>query len=310
MEGDSAVEKEVKRHVTQILCVLCAIALWLYVTYTEDPEMQVWMRNIPVSYTGADELAARGITFVQREETAQINVKVSGRRSLLHRLQDSDLRAQVDYSGIEDAGLQTLPIHVTLLQNDLRITKLSVSEVSCRTDLLVTVDKTISVTSSGAEELGIHDFAVSPSTVRITGPKSTLEHLKAGVYVDLTKEDVGDTQHVTLSDQFGEPVSADLVNMESDAVTLSATRSLPVVLEAANTPETGKIKEVICTPKTADVRGSLSTLLSLESVPGSYSVWVNYASSPAQSGQVPLSYPEDVEVLGPAYASAEFHIEY
>ncbi len=309
MEGDSAVEKEVKRHVTQILCILCAIALWLYVTYTEDPEMQVWMRNVPVSYTGADDLIARGITFVETEEPEQINVKVSGRRSLLHRLQNSDVRAQVDYSAIEGAGQQTLPINVSLSQNDLRITRLSESNVSCRTDLLVTVDKTVSITSSGAEELGIHDFAATPSTVRVTGPKSVLEHLKAGVYVDLTQDKITDSHPVVLSSQSGDTFMADAVTLGTDSVSLTATRSLPVTVEAANEPETGKIKEIVCNPKTADVRGDLRKLLSLESVPGTYSVWVNFSASPAQSGQVPLSYPAGVDVLGPTYASAEFHVE-
>lgn len=302
-------EKEVKRHVAQVLCILCAIALWLYVTYTEDPEMNVWMRNIPVSYAGAEVLAERGLTFVERAEPAEINVKVTGQRSTLTRLQNSEIRATVDYSAITGTGSHTLPISVSIAQNDVRVTKLSVSTVACKTDALVTVDKTVTITTSGAEALGIHDLTASPSTVRVTGPESILAYLAATVHIDLTGGEVSDTQTVSLSDPSGKFLWADSVTMESDAVTVSATRSLPVKLEAANRPENVEITETVYSPETVDVRGGLSDLVALESVPGAYSVWVDFSASPAKSGQVYLSYPAGVEQLGPAYASAEFHFE-
>ncbi len=307
MEGESAVEKEVKRHVTQILCILCAIALWLYVTYTEDPEMQVWMRDIPVSYTGTEDLTARGITFVSKEEPEEINVKIAGRKSVLRRLLETDVRANVDYAAITGAGTHHLPISITLLQNDLRVSKVSVSSVKCQTDVLVTVEKTVGITSSGAEPLGIRDFAASPSTVRVSGPKGVLEHLKAGVYVDLTGGDAANSYTVSLSDQTGKPFSSDTVTIENDAVTISATRALPVKIEAANPPEGTEFTEVKCNPETADVRGALPALLESEAVHGAYETWVDFSSSPAKSGQVPLVYPDDVEPLGVSYASAEFH---
>ena len=61
-------EPKIKAYVTQILCALCAIALWLFVSYTEDPQTELWVRNIPISYIGANELADRGLAFVSTEE--------------------------------------------------------------------------------------------------------------------------------------------------------------------------------------------------------------------------------------------------
>lgn len=309
MEGGFAVEKEVKKHVTQILCILSAIALWLFVTYTEDPEMQAWIRDIPISYIGADDLTARGITFVSREEPETVNVKISGRKSVLRRLLESDVRASVNYASIGGAGTHSLPISITLLENDLRVSKLSVDFVRCQTDVLVTVDKTVSVTSSGAEILGIRDFAASPSTVQVSGPKTVLEHLKASVYVDLTGGDAADSYTVTLSDQTGKRYEGDTVTVVNDTVTISATRALPVQIEAANSPEDAEITEVVCDPKTVDVRGELAALLETDSVHGAYSVWADFTASPARGGQVRLLYPDDVQVLGPSYASAAFYFE-
>ncbi|MBQ7032740.1 MAG: hypothetical protein IJN25_03660 [Clostridia bacterium] len=302
-------EKEIKRHVMQVLCILCAVALWMYVIYTEDPEMSVWMRNIPVSYVGNETLTERGLTFVERTELTQINVKVTGRRSSLTRLQDSEIRAMVDYSAIMGTGNHTLPVSVSIAQSDVRVTKISASTVTCKTDALVTVDKTVTVTTSGAEALGIHDLTASPSTVRVTGPESILTHLTAKVHIDFGDGEISDSHIVSLSDQSGKFLWADSVTMESDSVTVSATRSLDVKLEAANLPEGVEIKETVYNPETVDVRGALSDLVALEDVRGAYSVWVDFSSSPAKSGQVYLSYPEGVEQLGPSHASAEFHFE-
>jgi len=302
-------DKKIKRHITQIVCVLCAVALWLYVNYTEDPEMQVWMRNIPVSYIGMTALSEQGLAFVEADGPTEINVKVEGRRSVLHRLQDTDIRATVDYSTLGSAGNHTLPISIAVAQNDVRVTKLSDTTVNCRTDVLVTVDKTVGITSSGAEQLGIHDLTAYPSTVRVTGPESVLSHLAASVHINFSSDSVSDTHTVVLSDRLGDTFARDSVTMQSDTVTITATRSLPVDIEAANCPENLTITKVVCDPETVNVRGTLTALLAADSAPGTYDAWMDFSHSPASSGQVPLIYPRNVEVLGPAFASAQFYFE-
>lgn len=309
MEGDSALDKKIKRHIAQIVCVLCAIALWLYVNYTEDPEMQIWVRNIPVSYIGYTALEEQGLALVESDGPADINVKIAGRRSVLHRLQNTDIRAYVDYATIGKTGQHTLPVSVTVSPNNTRVTKLSVGAVNCRTDVLVTVDKTVGITTSGAEQLGIHDLTAYPSTIRVTGPESVLTHLTASVHINLLAENVSDTYTITLADRTGKAFPQEAVTVVADTVTISATRSLPVDIEAANCPEHLTVKEVICSPETVDIRGTLSALLSVDSAPGSYDAWMDFSHSPASSGQIPLIYPQNVEVLGPAFASAQFHFE-
>lgn len=302
-------EEKVKRNLSHILCILCAIALWMYVIYTEDPEMQVWMRGIPISYQGAEAMLENGITFTLTEEPEEVNVKLAGRRSALRRVTANDIHATVNYASVRAAGAHTLPIQVSLSQGDLRVAKLSQSSVVCETDVLITVDKTVSITTSGAEAFGLSDFAASPSTVRITGPKSTLEHLKANVYIDLAEENISNEQTVTLTGQSEKETLPQSVSIENPTVSISATRALPIEIEAANSPGEGSISEIVCDPKTASVRGSLEELLSAENVRGAYSVWVDFSVSPAITGPVPLLYPENVTVLGPASAKAEFYTE-
>ncbi len=271
--------------------------------------MQMWVRNIPISYVGAEELSAQGITFVANEQPETVNVKIVGRKSALQRLSEKAVKATVQYSTITDAGTYALPVQITLPESGLRVGKRSIDSVSCQADLLATVEKTVVITSQGAETLGIRNFVASPSSVQITGPKTLLERLKAGVFVDLSGGDAAETYTVSLFDMSGERFISDTVKIENDTVSISATRAMPIEIEAANVPENVEIREVKYTPEAANVQGELSVLLSAEPVRGAYKVWLDFSASPAKSGPVQLVYPEGVMVLGPSTASAEYYFE-
>lgn len=309
MEGVSALEKKIKRYVMQIVCALSAIALWLFVTYTEDPEVRLWIRNVPVSYVGADVLASKNLVFTEKDEPTEINVKVAGRRSVLQRLLETDVRVVVDYSAISETGSHTLPFTVSLNRGDLQVTKLSQNTLRYEVDTLVTVEKTVTVTSSGAESLHISQFTASPATVKLTGPQSVLQHVNANVHVDLTSGKGADAYPITLSDQSGKKISMDNIAMEQDYVALSATRELPVSIEAMNLPQDRELDKVVYEPERIAVRGKLSDLLTVDAAPGISPVWVDFAASPATVGPIDLVIPENLQVIDTASATATYYFK-
>ncbi len=309
MEGVFALEKKIKRHVLQIVCALSAIVLWLFVTYTEDPEVRLWIRNVPVSYVGNDALAAKNLVFTETDEPAEINVKIAGRRSVLQRLMETDVRVVVDYSTIAETGNHTLPFSVNLNRGDLQVIKLSQNSVRCEVDTLVTVEKTISVTSSGAEALHVGQFSASPATVKLTGPQSVLQYVNANVHVELEGGKAADAYPITLSDQSGKKLSFENITMSETHVTLTATRELPVSIEAMNLPQDRELESVVYTPERIPVRGSLADLLAVDNAPGISSVWVDFSVSPAKSSPVALFIPENLQVVDTDSATATYYFK-
>lgn len=309
MEGGSAVETKIKKHVMKAICILSAIGLWLYVSYTENPEMHVWLRDVPIAYTGAEALLGKDLACLEADAPKEVHVKISGRRSSLMRLRDADVHASVNYADIPNAGTYTLPIHISLPQNDLWVSKLSESTVTLTADALVTVEKSIAITTDGAEKLGLSDFAASPSTIRVTGPKSILENLKASVHIDLTGGQNPDTHAVVLTTEDGDVFDEGIVTLTPQSVSVSATRELPIVIEPAGLPADATLEKTVCEPERTTVRGELPVLLRMENVRGAYSVWADFSASPATTGQVPLVYPADVTPLGPASARASFYLQ-
>lgn len=309
MEGASAVEKKVnKKLVTQILCVLCAIALWLFVTYVEDPEMQLWLRNVPISYTGTTALQERSLVLLEREEPKTINIKVSGRRSVLQRLKQSDARAYVDYSSLTAKGEYKLPFSVSLTKNDLEITKLSQESITCKIDNRITVEKEINITTSGAEKLSVRDFApLSSATVSVSGPESLLSNVFANVHINLAEE-AQETYTVFLTDQTGTRINNNLIQLKNNAVSVSATRAVPIEIVPQNVPENVEITDTEYDPETAEVHGALQDILQITALQGTYKPYVNFGASPAKAENISITYPDTVTPVGDVpHISVTYH---
>ncbi len=303
-------DTKIKRHMPRILCVLAAIILWLFVTYTEDPEMELWLRDIPLSHIHTETLSQNNLTITEREYPETMDVKVRGRRSALLSVQIENLQTSVDYTSINKAGDYTLPIDVRVIGHDLRVVKQSVDAIRLTADSIVTVEKNIRITSSGAETLGIREFTASPASVRITGAKSLLENLQATIHVDLQDKNAESSYNVTLQSASNLPFTDADVKIDKSEVTISAVRALPVSLSAADVPDSIEIERVECTPETVEIRGKLEDIVPPENAFGSYAAWLSYGTSPAACGNIPLVFPDNVEVLGPTYASAKFYFHY
>lgn len=293
----------------RILCALSAVALWLFVTYTEDPEARLWFRDIPVTYIGTESLAAKNLVFIEKNEPTEINVKLAGRRSALQRLLDTDIKVSVDYSAVTEAGQTTLPVQVTLGRNDVQILKLSHTFLSYRVDELETAEKNITITSSGAENLHISQFAASPATVKVTGPKSLMPHLTASVHVDLSGGQAADTYPITLTDQRGQKLPEGAISLSQTAVEIFATRELEVSVEAMNLPQDKELEAVVYEPARVPVRGKLADLLKTDKAVGISPVWVNAAASPASVGPVQLTFPENVQIVDKDSATVTYYFK-
>ena len=293
----------------RILCAFSAVALWLFVTYTEDPEARLWFRDIPVTYVGAESLAARNLVFIEKDEPAEINIKLAGRRSAMQRLLDTDIKVVVDYSAVQEKGACTLPVQVTLGRNDVQILKLSHTFLSYQVDELETAEKNITITSSGAETLHLSQFDASPATVKVTAPKSLMPHLSASVHVDLSGGQAADTYPITVTDQRGQTLPEGAISLSQNAVEIFATRDLEVSVEAMNLPQDKVLEAVVYEPARVPVRGKLSDLLKADKAEGVSPVWVNAAVNPASVGPVQLTFPENVQIVDKDSATVTYYFK-
>ena len=175
------------------LSFFAALALWGFVTVTQNPEdrkiyeIPIDVKNLPVDAVIID---ANG----QIQPTlGTIQVEVWAAKNTLSQLRDGDIQAMVDLTNATVA-LQKVPIDVTSTRNDIGYMtfKYAVNVLDVRVDMLKTITVPVVINSQQFSSPGIGVEVLAPTiplaqqTVSVYGPQTLIKRIKeARVNVDI-----------------------------------------------------------------------------------------------------------------------------
>ena len=147
-----------------VACVLSFI-LWVFVSYTTNPDQRTQFENIPVAIEGLDE---RHIIVddegLPRTSRAQVNIVVDAAADTLGRLRASDLRAYVDVSDLAP-GEHQVPVNIVTTRSGLT----QVRPIAEPAFLVVRIDQEIARAIPVAVELsGAVPFGFEAGAPRLT----------------------------------------------------------------------------------------------------------------------------------------------
>lgn len=110
-----------RRYLYMLLSILVAIAMWIFVDELNQATVEKEFKDIPVVYLDPyDDLSERGLMLVQGEgsgTTETIDLTLSGRRTLMAWLDDSDISVTVDVSNFSRVGPQRGNIAINYSEN-------------------------------------------------------------------------------------------------------------------------------------------------------------------------------------------------
>ncbi len=89
-----------------VFSLLISLTLWGYVEFVENPESSLTLNNIPVEYVGAEVLAENNLV-VTEQDTETVNVRFTGKRNMVTRLNRDEITATVDLTEILSNGAST-----------------------------------------------------------------------------------------------------------------------------------------------------------------------------------------------------------
>ena len=169
------------------ISIIFAIACWFYVDITVEPDIQITVRNIPVSFEGLDALRSRGLMISNSKEFT-ISLKLSGQRSVLSQLNKNNVNVTVEASSqITVPGEQNLDYTVTFPNT------ISNGAVKIRSKSVETIDvnvirissKTVAVygsfTGSVAEGCMEDGFQLEYDNITVSGDKSLIKRIDHAV---------------------------------------------------------------------------------------------------------------------------------
>ena len=220
---------------SMLLSLACAFALWLYVITAVSPGSTDTYYNIPIVWEGESVLNERGL-MVTAVSSNTVNLRLSGNRSDLSKVNSSNITIKADLSKIYEPGTQ-IPLSYTspTFPGDVA-SNAFVIESKEPDSIYVTVVKRISKTvpvevvwvGSTAEGFMIdrENKTLDYPEVTVTGPESVVNTIaKATITVDLDgrRESISESYNYTLCDDQGNPVDAKLITTDVEQIRLDVT---------------------------------------------------------------------------------------
>ena len=265
---------------TALFSMAVAFGLWLYVITVVSPGSEATFYNIPVVFQGEGELTNRGL-MIASEDIPTVTLKIAGNRSDLNNLNSSNITVIADVSKIWEAGTATLDYTVSYPGNIQEDSMTIISKNPGKIELNVEerVNKTVNVVVDymGSVPEGFicdkDNIEMDISTIRVTGPKPVVDQIEsARIQVDLSgkTQTISDRFTYTLCDKDGNPVDAQLIETNADAVnvvlTIQRVKTIQLVVEVKDGGgATAQTSTITVNPSSIIVSGSESLLDKMES---------------------------------------------
>ncbi|MCD8383234.1 MAG: hypothetical protein LUC30_10080 [Clostridiales bacterium] len=216
-----------------LLSVLLSVVCWLYVDLAQQPDAQVTINSIPVTFIGEENLESEGLLITG--ETPTINVVVKGPRSIITQLNNSNIIVTATTASITEAGVYTLDLSINLpssvtssSSSDVSIVSRSASAVDVTVVQMVSKTVTITPEFTGSVADGYYSddesFVLQQKELEIRGEESVVDSVS---YAKVILSDTGLTDtwsgwlSIVLCDKDGNEVSTDDLTLETEAISVT-----------------------------------------------------------------------------------------
>ncbi|MBQ9941496.1 MAG: hypothetical protein IJP03_00665, partial [Christensenellaceae bacterium] len=167
----------------KIASLVFAFVIWSYVLAAENPLREITVHNVKVSYVGAEELSAKGLTVSRDELVDTVDVTLNARQNYHKYISEKTVQATVDLSEINNVGQIELQVEVTANVVEATVKRMSTSNVVVHVDDLVERVLPVRCELQGKEPVGYYvgEPVLAEETVVISGPRQKVEQISEAV---------------------------------------------------------------------------------------------------------------------------------
>lgn len=190
---------------TLITSLIVAIILWIVASYTDEREITVRLKSIPIQFEGIEVLNENGFTVINEDEIPSVNISVRGtRKNIVNAI--SGITANVDVSSITGAGEYSILPDIEIYDSSVRLDSQVSREVPVEIDTLEEKEIPISLHQTGVNKNHIVESVPEYSTVTVSGASSEIGKVAGGlVTVDISDfvRDSVTVSNIILTDDSG-----------------------------------------------------------------------------------------------------------
>ncbi len=203
-----------KKAISLLLCIVSAFALWVYVSYVENPEITRSVKHIPITIEGEAELNRNGIAIKSLSDDF-LSLTLNSKRSNFRHLSADSITAIIDVSSLSAVGNHKLNVSISFPPSTtgVSITNKNVS-VDVELEKYITEDFAVVPRYSGMPPSGytVHEMLLDADNniVHVSGGESAINRIEK---VTTSMIDLSD-----ITSDFQKPVSLKAVDSDGDTI--------------------------------------------------------------------------------------------
>lgn len=261
-----------------IVALLLAFVIWVFVSFTENPQQTISLTNVPVIVEGLPD----SMTLVDGEGRPipvpddVINLAVSGPQDTLTRINKANIQPYINVAGLE-AGIHEVDIQVRAVprRDGLDFRGLQPASITVTIEDLISTTVPLTLTTTGqpptSYEAGTPVASINdqPLTqVTISGPRSLVDKAVGGrIELDLSSQtsSLQTRRKISAVDANGRElegltVTPELADVQVAIVSSSGLKRVPILYVAKNSPPAGVRPVVTLNPAFVTIVGSSQRL--------------------------------------------------
>lgn len=217
-----------KNLMAKIICVLLSFGLWLYITNVENPSRNYDIKNIPVELVNTNVIENSKLALLPGQKFT-VDLKIEGPSSEVNKIRPEDFKITADMSNYAlKSGKNTIPVQIISYPENITIKNNGFLGIKVELEEFATKELTIKSTVKVNYKNGIHelDKKISPSTVKITGGKSTIDRVDSAVISGEEKEvgkNIENSYAIKFLDSDGNEVTGIESNVSSAKLNITVT---------------------------------------------------------------------------------------
>ena len=267
----------------KIISVFIAVFVWLLVVNIEDPVMTQTISNVSVEITNSTYIESMGKMPLVDEAKRNISVSVTGKRSVVDRLEAKDITAVADLQQIVDMDSDPIMVPITVscpgitedhIQARPQNIEIEIDQIKSM-DFIVTPDAGSSKPGKGYE---LGRMTSDPDKITITGPASVMGKIDK-VVAPISVEGLNEDTII--------PSTIKIIDKNQDEMSESDVKSLKFADDQSST---------------------VNVAVELWKTKSNIAIEADYSGKPASGYQVDVieSVPETITIAGTEEALQEF----
>ncbi|MBA3470326.1 MAG: hypothetical protein H0T53_11860 [Herpetosiphonaceae bacterium] len=265
-----------------IIALVLAAVLWVFVSFTENPQQSAPLTNLPVQAEGLAPVLtlvdANGLPI--RAPNAVVNLNVVGPKDVLARVTKQNVQPYINLAGLDpgshEVSIQARPISIS---RDIAFRNIAPATVVVDIDAIITATVPLTITTDGQPptsyeaNLPIATVDGQPqTTITVSGPRNKVQQV-VGVEVtlDLSSQtsSLKTIRQVTPIDGQGREVeglevSPESVQIEVQILSSSGIKRVPIVYVVRDTAPAGLRPLITLSPAFVSIVGSSQVLADVE----------------------------------------------